>query len=302
MVQWRRADRRRAAAAAARRLDALNAALAEAEGGAAPPTRDEQAVAAAAQDSPGRHRADSVPAGRRVAATLTDRLPPGAGALRGAGAVSGHHVAVLGVVLAACLALAAWALVSGRARPVPVKAADPAPVATHGALPRDAPGDPPSDPGSTATPQATTGSGTIIVDVAGKVRHPGIVTLPLGSRVVDAVRAAGGARESVDLTSLNLARELVDGEQLLVGLAPPPVLPSAGGPATAGTSGPVALVNLNTATIVELDTLPGVGPVTAQAILDWRAANGSFSSVDELLEVDGIGEATLADLRDLVTL
>jgi competence protein ComEA len=160
-----------------------------------------------------------------------------------------------------------------------------------------APGDPEASP--QPSPPAGQDDGTVIVDVAGRVRRPGIVTLPLGSRVVDAIRAAGGARESVDLTSLNLARELVDGEQLLVGLAPPPAVPTPGG--VPGTAGPVGLVNLNTATMAELDTLPGVGPVTAQAILDWRAANGSFTSVDELLEVDGIGDATLADLRDLVT-
>jgi len=295
MVQWRGADRRRAAAAAARRLDALSAHLAEPEAGSSARAAILVDAAAPAAVSPGRHRADTVPTGRRLTATLTDRLPPAAGALRGRGTVSGHHVAVLAVVLAACLALAAWALVSGRARPAPLATVDPAvPVDTADEVL------PPGPTGTATTPSVTPG-GSVIVDVAGKVRRPGIVTLPLGSRVVDAVRAAGGARESVDLTSLNLARELVDGEQLLVGLGPPPVVPSAGAPPSAGSVGPVTPVNLNTATIVELDTLPGVGPVTAQAILDWRSANGSFASVDELLEVDGIGEATLADLRDLVT-
>jgi competence protein ComEA len=105
----------------------------------------------------------------------------------------------------------------------------------------------------------------------------------------------------VDLTSLNLARVLVDGEQILVGRVAPPgglatgTSPSA--PAPAGT-----LVNLNTATSEQLDTLPGVGPVTAQKILDWRAAHGAFSSVEELLEIDGIGEKTLAELVPHVTL
>jgi len=204
--------------------------------------------------------------------------------------VSGRHVAVLTVVLACCLALAAWALLSGR--PEPVTAVEPpVPVSTPG----------PIGEATVAAPSGTPDGGTVIVDVAGKVRHPGIVSLPTGSRVVDALRAAGGARESIDLTSINLARELVDGEQLLVGLDPPPVIASAGGSPSLARSGPVAPVNLNTATMVELDTLPGIGPVTAQAILDWRSANGTFTSVDELLEVDGIGEATLADLRDLVT-
>ena len=130
---------------------------------------------------------------------------------------------------------------------------------------------------------------------------PGVATLPAGSRVVDALRKAGGARSGVDLSSLNLARVLVDGEQILVGRG----MPGGGIAAGASTAAPGpsgALVNLNTATEEQLDTLPGVGPVTAQKILEWRSAHGAFSSVDELLEVDGIGDKTLADLAPLVTL
>ena len=119
-------------------------------------------------------------------------------------------------------------------------------------------------------------------------------------------------RPSVELTALNLARPLVDGEQILVGAqavpAPPGSVPAPVPSAvpTPGTTAvppgtPGTLVNLNTATLEQLDTLPGVGPVTGQAILDWRSVNGAFSTVDELIEVDGIGDATLADLRDLVT-
>jgi competence protein ComEA len=141
----------------------------------------------------------------------------------------------------------------------------------------------------------------VTVDVAGKVRRPGVTTLPAGSRVVDAIDKAGGARRQVDLTGLNLARVLVDGEQVLVGRGVTPGglagTASSAAPATDG-----ALVNLNTATSEQLDTLPGVGPVTAQKILDWRTAHGAFASVDELLEVDGIGEKTLADLAPHVTL
>ena len=143
--------------------------------------------------------------------------------------------------------------------------------------------------------------GSVTVDVAGKVRRPGVATLPAGSRVVDALRKAGGARGRVDLSALNLARVLVDGEQILVGRPAQP----GGLAASASTAAPDAtgaLVNINTATAEQLDTLPGVGPVTAQKILDWRAAHGAFSSVDELLEVDGIGEKTLADLAPHVTL
>jgi competence protein ComEA len=142
----------------------------------------------------------------------------------------------------------------------------------------------------------------VTVDVAGKVRRPGLTTLPAGSRVADALRRAGGPRGRVDLTPLNLARVLVDGEQIVVGRpAPVPSGPAAAGGAAA-PSPTGSLVNLNTATSEQLDTLPGVGPVTAQKILDWRAAHGAFSSVEELLEIDGIGEKTLADLIPHVTL
>jgi competence protein ComEA len=144
----------------------------------------------------------------------------------------------------------------------------------------------------------------VVVDVAGRIRRPGIVTLPLGSRVADALEAAGGVRSDVELSTLNLARVLVDGEQLLVGVeaATPPTTsatPPVAAPPPAGVPG--ALVDLNTATEADLDTLPGIGPVTAQAILDWRAEHGGFTSVDELLEVSGIGEVTLEELRPLVT-
>ena len=142
------------------------------------------------------------------------------------------------------------------------------------------------------------GGAEVVVDVAGKVKEPGIVVLPEGSRVHEAIEAAGGIKGRVDTTSLNLARVLADGEQVLVGVE------AAGPPAGAGDagSGPSgAAVNLNTATAEELQTLPGVGPVTAEAIVTWRTENGRFSSVDDLLEVSGIGEKTLADLRDRVT-
>lgn len=152
-----------------------------------------------------------------------------------------------------------------------------------------------------ASPSPTAGSAAeVTVDVAGRVRRPGVTTLPAGSRVVDALERAGGPRGRVDLSTLNLARVLVDGEQILVGRRGRPggVAAGASAAAPAPTGG---LVDLNTATAAQLDTLPGVGPVTAAKILDWRVSNGAFSSVDELLEVDGIGEKTLAEIAPHVT-
>jgi competence protein ComEA len=139
----------------------------------------------------------------------------------------------------------------------------------------------------------------VVVDVAGKVRHPGLYRLPPGARVDDAVRRAGGALRGVELSSLNLAARVVDGQQILVGL--PPVAAPGGtgaGGASAAAAGPVSL---NSATSDELEVLPGVGPVLAQHILDWRTAHGGFTSVDQLNDVPGIGEVKFADLRSLVT-
>ena len=138
--------------------------------------------------------------------------------------------------------------------------------------------------------------------VAGKVRRPGLVRLPLGSRVDDAVRAAGGPLPDAEPGLLNLARRLVDGEQVLVGVDPPPGSPPAdgAGPAggVAGTGGPV---DLNAASVSDLDGLPGIGPVLAQRIVDWRTAHGRFASVEQLREVTGIGESKYEDLRERVT-
>lgn len=142
----------------------------------------------------------------------------------------------------------------------------------------------------------------IVVDVQGKVRRPGVVRLPAGSRVLDALRAAGGARSGVPTTSLNLARQLSDGEQVVLEPAGSVVVgssgvASAGGGPAAASGGPI---NLNTATLADLDGLPGVGPVLAQRILAWREEHGRFNSVEELQEVPGIGPSKFADLKDRV--
>ena len=216
------------------------------------------------------------------------RWSPG-GLLAGRVALGPAQVAVLAVVVAVTVTVTAWWVVRDRGEPLAMPSG-PAPGASPAAL---ATGVEPTTTG------ASPGAEEVVVDVAGKVRHPGIVVLDPGSRVVDALEAAGGARPGADLTGLNLARLLVDGEQILVGVPAAPGLAAS----AAGSPGPDPgrLVNLNSAGLEELDTLPGVGPVTAQSILDWRAANGGFQSVDQLLDVDGIGEKTLADLAPLVT-
>ena len=154
-------------------------------------------------------------------------------------------------------------------------------------------GDPFADPFLTAAPSP---SPSVTVHVVGEVRDPGVVALPSGSRVVDAVRAAGGLRRGGDLGGTNLARVLADGERIEVGGQEALVGGGVGGPA-GGSGGPL---DLNTATAEQLDALPGIGPVTAAKILAWRATHNRFSVIDELTEVPGIGPKTLEDLRPLV--
>ncbi|MET0451282.1 MAG: ComEA family DNA-binding protein [Mycobacterium sp.] len=164
------------------------------------------------------------------------------------------------------------------------------------------------------TPVAAGADAPVVVSVVGLVHQPGLVTLEPGARIADALTAAGGTLDGADLVGLNMARRVGDGEQIVVGIAAPPGSPPALGSSTTAppeesqpapsmdeTSAPAGgLINLNTATAEELDTLPGVGPVTAAAIVAWREANGRFAGVDQLGEVDGIGPARLAKLRELV--
>lgn len=150
-------------------------------------------------------------------------------------------------------------------------------------------------PAPTASASPTT---VILVDVAGWVRRPGVYEFAEGARVIDAIDAAGGARPGAVLSSLNLAAPLVDGTQVLV----PKESQSAPTTETGtGTSGAPGLVNVNSATNAELETLPGIGEVIAQAIVDHRTENGPFTSVEQLVDVSGIGDATLENIRELVT-
>lgn len=234
---------------------------------------------------------------RRIRARVPIRLDPGRRAALAVGVA----------VLAAALLTGLWMLaVRPRALAVPAAPVAGAQTVGPGAATeiRSTPDSAVPPPGPTAPPAV------VVVDVAGRVRHPGLYRLPSGARIDDAVRAAGGALAGVDLASLNLAARVVDGQQILVGVAPAigplaapggsgagPAGPSAG-PANGASAGPV---DVNTAALEQLETLPGVGPVLGQHILDWRAAHGRFATVDQLLDVTGIGPAKFAALRGLVS-
>jgi len=173
---------------------------------------------------------------------------------------------------------------------------------------------PPVEMVSSATPRPSAAPDEpVVVSVVGLVNKPGLVTLAPGARIADAVSAAGGVLDGADMLGLNLARHLADGEQVVVGISTPAGRPNALGSSVSGgapaapaapptqTSGvATAPLDLNTASAEQFDALPGVGPVTAAAIVAWREANGKFSSVDQLGEVDGIGTARLEKLRALV--
>jgi competence protein ComEA len=146
-----------------------------------------------------------------------------------------------------------------------------------------------SDPG---------GGGPIVVSVVGRVANPGLVTVREGARVADALEAAGGSTPGVPLGGLNLARRLTDGEQIYVGIPTPAGAEPPAGASAAGQPG--ARVDLNAASPSILDTLPGVGPVTAQRIIDWRTQHGRFASIEQLQEVEGIGPTRFSRLKDLV--
>lgn len=235
------------------------------------------------QDS-GRHRRRSLKRAELVTAWVADRIPM---AMRGRIALGGREVGFIALVGA--LGLCAAAVLMFRSSAAAATPALRAPelvsssVGTAQSRPKDV----------LIAPVGASARKQVVVDVAGGVRHPKVVTLPAGSRVFEALKAAGGVRRGVDVTSLNLARVLVDGEQILVGR-----------PATAGVSVADAssVVSLNQASESDLDALPGVGPVTAKSIVAWRQQHGAFTKVDELQEVEGIGPKTFAKLKPLVGL
>ena len=215
----------------------------------------------------------------------------------------------IGLAIVAALAVLITVFTMMRDRPPPVMSAKLPPVEKAST----------ASPRSSATPAAGQSGGPdrpVVVSVVGLVRTPGLVTLAPGARIADALQAAGGPVNGADTIGLNMARPLDDGEQIVVGLAPvagqPTSLGSSVAAGSTATSKPPApgsgsgkpkagaAVNLNTATVQELDGLPGVGPITAAAIVTWRQTNGKFTSVDQLAEVDGIGPARLEKLRALV--
>jgi competence protein ComEA len=161
-------------------------------------------------------------------------------------------------------------------------------------------GEPAPSGGTGASPQPSASAAGLVVHVVGQVAGPGLLELAAGSRVADAIDAAGGPLATADLAALNLARTLTDGEQVVVPAIGDPPLPGSesGSPGTPDTSrGPV---DLNRATLDELDALSGIGPVLADRIVAWREEHGTFTSVDELTEVEGIGPALLERLRPAV--
>ncbi|MEN8650500.1 ComEA family DNA-binding protein [Streptomyces sp. 21So2-11] len=237
--------------------------------------------------------------GARLRMALRERLPVWVQSRCG---LEPRSLAALAVVLVVAAIFAAqhfWAGRPDQVRP-PERVGERSVVAEPG----PGPGLPPGSPAGPSGPSGPSGSGVrIIVDVSGKVREPGIRRLPAGSRVADALRAAGGVKDGANTTGLNRARPLIDGEQVVVGAPVPPGVPAAPGAAgvpVAGGATAAGPITLSTATVEQLETLPGVGPVLAQHIVDYRTQHGGFRSIGELREVNGIGDRRFADIQPLV--
>jgi competence protein ComEA len=197
-----------------------------------------------------------------------------------------------GLIMVVVLTLAGAGLWYLRSLPKPVQiASDGAPAAAAGIA---------GGSSTSVVASASASAAPIIVDITGSVRQPGVYEFVQGDRVIDAVERAGGAKPNADLTTLNLAALLADGTQIVV--------PKQGASGAVGATGSGdtsssvgGLININTATATEFETLSGIGEVLAAAIVDYRTENGPFASVDELEDVSGIGPATLEEIRDLVT-
>jgi competence protein ComEA len=226
-------------------------------------------------------------------------LPPDGPGSRVRAVLAGASRQRIAVAVLALVALAGAGVVWARA--TPRLAGPPAEQEATGPADQGATG-PADQTLPRAAPETSTAAGPsdrVAVHVAGRVHHPGLVRLPAGSRVQDAITAAGGPAAGADLDAVNLARKLTDGEQVRVpGPGDPAPPPEPGAATTPGT--PSAPLDLNTATVEQLDTLPGVGEVTAGRIVAYRSAH-PFTSVDELLEVPGIGQRRFDQLKDLVT-
>ena len=224
------------------------------------------------------------PTGRHRASGAATRVDPGP-----------HGTRTLWVVaVLAAVAVAGWSWL-GRPDVAPVDAA----AVVAPAEPAASTGAPTSEPAGSAS-AGSASAGQVVVSVVGQVVSPGLVTLPAGSRVADALAAAGGLLPEADPASINAAALLADGQQVAVGVPGAAGAGTAGGTAAAGGAGS-GPVDLNTATTADLDALPGIGPVLAQRILDHRAAQGPFGSVEELDDVTGIGPALYAEISPLVT-
>jgi competence protein ComEA len=233
-------------------------------------------------------------------AWVADRLPLWAHGLTGRvsrGAVLGVVALLvalaLGVVVVAHHRSAGSAAYAGSSWP---GSSSPDPSATAGS----------GTSASTGAAAASTSSDSIVVDVGGRVRRPGLVTLPPGSRVADAIAAAGGALRRKDVATTDLAAKVGDGQLLLIGPAASAGSVAAAGAASDGGSstgspGGSAPVSLSSADLTTLETLPGVGPVTAQKIIDWRTAHNGFTSIEQLQQVPGIGPSHYAEVEALVT-
>lgn len=289
----------------AARLERLRAGSTPAEGGWVPSS---DFAAHSTGDEP---VSDAPPS---VGAALAARLPA---SVRGGVFDPGRRgVAVLAVV--ALLAALGGAWYFAAARPAASAATD---EQTPAATPDPQPAPATNGAGGltgwpTAAPSSSAASTPLVIDVVGKVVAPGVVELPAGARIRDAIAAAGGALPGTDLTALDLASKLTDGQQLFVGIPPPTGAaaqaagglvggePAGGGSVGSGGSGASSsgVVSLNTATLADLETLPGVGPVLAQHILDWRGQHGRFTAVSQLQQVSGIGPSKYAALAGRVRL